>query len=180
MIKFLRRFLNRAIEPSITQNHVPRLSGPLTAHQAWFVVIPIAKALDRRAELTLITSGLDIDHEGRSRTWEFNFYLPKRKATVMLSLGPETKDANDADIDSLPYVLTQRINQASSFDSKRLSFPHQFRDSPEVVAEFSVLGVDFAAGPGDMKLEGRILPSGDSVWVTYYWDQEYCAAFNGP
>ncbi len=46
------------------------------------------------------------------------------------------------------------------------------RDSPEAVAEFSRRGVDFVAGPSDMKLESRVLASGDARWVTYYSDWE--------
>jgi hypothetical protein len=37
--------------------------------------------------------------------------------------------------------------------------------------------VDFVAGPTDMKLEGRMLPSGPPVWVTFYWDREYITPF---
>lgn len=147
----------------------------MTAHQAWSVVAPIARALDRHARLTLITSGLDMNHKGCSRTWEFILFLPKRNATAMLSLEP---DPQCADVDSASCILTQRINQASSIDSGRPPFPERFRDSPEVVAEFSAQGIDFVAGPSDMKLEGRVLPSGDAVWVTYYWDQEHTTPFN--
>jgi hypothetical protein len=146
----------------------------MTAHQAWAVVAPMANALDQHAKLTLITSGLDMNNKGCSRTWEFIFFLPKHNLTGMLSLEP---DPQTADVDSSPYILTQRINRASSIDKNRPVFPDQFRDSPDIVAEFSANGVDFVAGPSDMKLEGRILPSGEAVWVTYYWDREHNTSF---
>jgi hypothetical protein len=146
----------------------------MTAHRAWTVVAPVVKDLDPHAELTLITSGLDMNHKGCSRTWEFIFFLPNRNATVMLSLEP---DAESSDVDSAQCILTQRVKPASALDAQRPPFPEHFRDSPEVVAEFSANGVDFVAGPTDMKLEGRVLPSGDAVWVSYYWDQEYTTSF---
>jgi hypothetical protein len=171
---FLDRVFKRPAEPSITRYAVPGRAGSMTAHQAWAVVVPIARALDPHAQLTLITSGLDMNHMGCSRTWEFSFFLPKRNVTAMLSLEP---DPQSADVDSAQCILTQRINPASAFDARKPTFPDHFRNSPEVVAEFSANGVDFVAGPSDMKLEGRVLPSGDAVWVTYYWDQEHTTSF---
>jgi hypothetical protein len=146
----------------------------MTAHDAWAHVAPGATALDPQARLTFITSGLDMNHEGRSRTWEFIFFLPRRNATVMLSLEP---DPDSPDVDTAQSILTQRIRPASAIDGRRPPFPDRFRDSPEVVAEFSADGVDFVAGPTDMKIEGRVLPSGFAVWVTYYWDREYVTSF---
>ena len=168
------RFFNKPMEPSITRRALSGFAGRVTARQAWAAIAPIAEALDAQASLTLITSGLDIDHKGFSRTWEFIFFLPKRKATLMLSVEP---DPEHPDIDKAQGILTQRIRPASSVDAQRPVLPRRFRDSPEVVAEFSAKGVDFVAGPNDMKLEGRVLPSGSAVWVTYYWDQEYSTLF---
>ena len=174
-MRFLDRFLSKPAQAaSVTKSVVTGLTGSMTAHRAWAVVAPMAKALDPHAKLTLITSGLDMSHEGRSRTWEFIFFLPKRNATAMLSLEPDTESS---DVDSAQCILTQRIKLASALDAQRPPFPDHFRDSPEVVAEFSAKGVDFVAGPTDMKLEGRVLSSGDAVWVTYYWDEERTTSF---
>jgi hypothetical protein len=171
---FLDRQINRQAETHITRSAVCGYRGSITAHQAWSVAAPVARRLDPRARMTLITSGLDMDHYGRSRTWEFIFYIPGQNATMMLSLEP---DPDSPDIDTAPSVLTQRLRQAFPDDALRPPFPWQFRDSPEVVAEFTAKGIDFVAGPTDMKLEGRMLPSGDAVWVTYSWDLEYTAPF---
>jgi hypothetical protein len=146
----------------------------MTAHAAWAVARPAAHALDPQARLTLITSGLDIDLHGCSGTWEFIFYLPGRNATVMLSLEPAPESG---DVDNAPRVLTRRMRDAFMQDARRPPFPDRFRDSPEVVAEFMKRGVDFVAGPTDMKIEGRILPSGDAVWITYFWDREFTTPF---
>ena len=174
-MSFFDRVFRKPAEPSITQRAVPGRSGSMTAHQAWAVVVPVARALDSHATLTLITSGLDMNLMGCSRTWEFIFFLPERNATVMLSLEPDPQSEN---VDSAQSILTQRIKPASVLDARRPPFPDHFRDSPEVVAGFSAKGVDFVAGPTDMKLEGRMLPSGDAVWVTYYWDQEHTTSFH--
>jgi hypothetical protein len=146
----------------------------MTAREAWVHVAAVATALDPRARLTLITSGSDMSPAGRSRTWEFIFHLPGRHATVMLSLEPEP---DSPDVDTARSMLTRRVRHAAAIDAERPSFPHRFRDSPEVVAEFSARGVDFVAGPTDMKLEGRVLPSGEAVWVTYSWDGEHTTPF---
>ena len=170
----LDRLFNKPIAPSVTKRAVPELSGSMTAHQAWAVVAPLVRGLDRNARLTLITSGLDMNHEGRSRTWEFIFLLPQRNLTVMFSLEP---DPQSADVDGSPCILTQRINQASATDATRPAFPDRFRDSPDAVAEFSAQGVDFVSGPSDMKLEGRMLPSNEAVWATFGWDREHTTSF---
>lgn len=173
-MSFFGRFFNKPVEPSVTRRAVPGSAGTSTAHQAWALVHPVVSDLDPDARLTLISSGLDMNHKGGSRTWEFVFFLPTHNATVMLSLEPDT---NSPDIDFAQSVMTQRINSATPLDANSPAFPHHFRDSPEVVAELSANGVDFVAGPSDMKLEGRVLPTGDAVWVTYYWDHEHTASF---
>lgn len=169
----LNRMFGRA-EPSIIRTSVPERVGAMTAHEAWGVVAPAVQALDSEARLTMITSGLDMNAEGRSRSWDVLFHLPKQRARVMFSLEP---DPAASDVDSAPAVLTRRLQPASDRDAQKPAFPAPFRDSPEVVAEFTDRGADFLAGPGDMKLEGRILPSGEGVWVTYYWDEEFTAPF---
>lgn len=132
--------------------------------------------LDAGARLSLVTSGLDISQEGRSFSWEYLFLLPGISARALMSLSP-SEDADD--VDNAPIYLVQRLNQASESELKNSPvLPERFRDSPEVVAEFSAGGVDFIAGPSDMKLESRLLVSGEAVWVTYYWDEERMARFS--
>ena len=170
----LNRILSSSRQQDITKTIIPECTGSMTAGRAWAVVAPLAERHDPQARLKLITSGTDISHEGRSRTWEFIFFLPSRNATVMLCL---ESDPHSEDIDTAPCILTQRLSPASSFDTKEYFLPKIFRDSPEVVAEFIARGVDYVAGPTDMKLEGRVLPSGEATWITYYWDKEYATPF---
>jgi hypothetical protein len=174
-MSLLDRFRKGPATPSVTRQKIQDRPGPMTALESWVIVKPIAMQLDAGARLTLITSGLDITPQGRSFSWEYLFLLPGMGARALFTLSPP-EDADD--IDSAPIFLTLRINPASASDLKSsAALPEPFRDSPDVVAELSAAGVDFVAGPTDMKLESRLLPSGDAVWVTYYWDEERMARF---
>ena len=171
---FLDRIFGRTPKPDITRRTVPECVGSMTAHGAWTVAYQIAEQHDRQATLTLITSGTDLNGEGRSRTWEFIFILPSCKSTLMISLEP---DPQCEDVDYAPCVLTQRFNPITPSDRHKPSLPVPFLDSPEAVAEFTARGVDYEAGPSDMKLEGRALPSGEAMWITYYWGKEFAISF---
>ncbi len=175
MSSLFNRFRNQALQRSIEQYKIRDEPGPLTCHEAWAIVRPIALKLDPESRLTFITSGLDMSANGRSFTWEFLFLLPRRRARDLFSLEP-LREAED--VDNAPIVLIQRITPASTTELERSSIlPEHFRDSPEVVADFSAGGVDFVAGPSDMKLEGRVLATGEPAWVTYYWDGERRTSF---
>jgi hypothetical protein len=175
-MSILDRFRRRTVQPSTSQRKVRDQPGPLTAHEAWAIVQPIVHQLDVQARLTFVTSGLDISPEGRSFTWEFSFYLPRGKARALLSLVP-SEEATE--VDDAPITLIQRINPSPAAGPASF-LPEHFRDSPEVVSEFAVKGVDFVAGPTDMKLEGRVVASGEPVWITYYWDEEHRTGFSQP
>lgn len=172
-MSLLDRLFKKPLKPSVSQQPTG-LSGPLTLHEALAVTIQIATGLDTEAKLTFITSGLDMQQDGRSRTWEFICILPNRGATLMLSLEPDTRAE---DPDKAATILTKRVNAVSTLDSRRPSLPALTRNSSDVVAEFSLRGVDFVAGPSDMKIESRILPSGEAVWVTFYFGEEFTAPF---
>lgn len=165
-------------ERSVTRRQVRDEPGPLTAHQARDMVWPVARALDSATRLTLLTSGLDIGPDGRSFSWEFGFALPGHRAFALFSVEPS---GEGADIDGDPIVLVQRLRPMSATEASGLpTLPERFRDSPEVVAELAVQGVDFVAGPSDMKLEARVLPAGEAVWVTYHWDKPRMVPFAAP
>ena len=169
------RFRSTPLTLSTTRRSVRDEPGPLTAHEAWALAEPAARALDPTAQLTLLTSGLDLGPDGRSFTWEFGFDLLRRKAYVLITIEPS---GEGEDIDDDPVVLVQRVRPVDGSElGRRPALPERFRDSPEVVAEFASRGVDFVAGPTDMKLEGRVVATGESVWVTYDWDDEQTAAF---
>jgi len=165
----------RLAVPSTERRLVREQSGPMTVHESWAIVCADVKKLDESARLTFVTSGLSIDQIGRSRTWEFMFVVPRLRADAPVTLSP----ADDAeDVDSAPIYMTLRLTAAPESALGHASLPASFRDSPEVVAELAAQGVDFVAGPTDLKLESRLLPSGEAVWVTYYWDAEMTVPFS--
>lgn len=175
-MSILDRFRKRPVVPSTSKRKIQDKPGPMTAHESLAIVNPIVMQLDVGARLTLVTSGLDISQEGRSFSWEYLFLLPAISARALMSLSP-SEDADN--VDNAPIYLVQRLNNVSESELKKTPvLPERFRDSPEVIAELSAGGVDFVAGPSDMKLESRILASGEAVWVTYYWDEERMARFS--
>jgi hypothetical protein len=171
------RLRNRPAVPSIERRLACERPGPLTAHESWAIAYGELKKLDDSAKLILVTSGLSIDHTGRSLTWEFMFVAPRLGAEALVTLAP----ADDAaDVDRAPIYMTRRLRAAPESALRHAGLPMSFRDSPEVVAVLAAQGVDFVAGPTDLKLESRLLPSGEAVWVTYYWDAEMTTPFAHP
>lgn len=158
-------------QPGKRRWRVREAPGPLTAHEAWAVVQPLAHALDPGARLTLLTSDLNLNASGQAWEWEFGFHLPRRRAAALLSLGPEA----GADPEDAPLELVERVRPAA--EGPRAVLPDRFRDSPEVVAEFTARGVDYESGRTDMKLEARVGPDGRAEWVTWGWDGEETTAF---
>ncbi|MFO7556918.1 MAG: hypothetical protein R6W88_17100 [Desulfobacterales bacterium] len=175
-MSILDRLFNRSLPASRTKSEVRSQPGPLTVHEAWAFAMPEAQSLDANAQLILITSGTDIQRDGRSFTWEFLFHLPNRKARLLSSLGPSEASP---DQEQAPVVMVNRVTQSTEKKPVR-GLPFEFRNSPEVVEELSLSGVDFVAGPTDMKLEARILSTGEAVWMTYYWSEERLVAFQTP
>ena len=174
-MSILDRFRKRPMVPSTNKLKIRDESGPMTAHESWAIVKPIALQLDAGARLTLVTSGLDISPEGRSFSWDYLFLLPGLRARALLGLSPP-EDTDD--VDNAPIYLVQSLSPAGKNElENRAVLPERFRDSPEVVAEFSAGGVDFVAGPSDMKPESRLLVSGEAFWVTYYWNEERMVRF---
>lgn len=53
----------------------------------------------------------------------------------------------------------------------------KFRDSIDVVDAFAADGLDFLAGPTDMKLETGFSMTEKPVWVTYNWGQLFATEF---
>lgn len=171
-MSFLERLFRRVLAPSVSSSVVRQQPGPMTAHEAWAMALPQARALDPDAKLVLVTSGTDLQADGRSFTWEFLFHLANRKVRLLLTYEPADSAAEP---DGQPVAQVRRINPAP--EQQVAALPLAFRDSPEVVAAFSRGGVDFVAGPGDMKLEAKVSATGQAVWVTYYWDGEHGTPF---
>lgn len=172
-MSFLDRLFNRPLPASTSKQEVRSQPGPLTAHEAWAFARPEAQALDSNAQLILITSGTDIRPDGRSFTWEFLFQLTSRKARLLLSFEPSD---TAPDPEQAPIMMVKRIMHFTD-QKPALGLPGEFRNSPEVVEELSRSGVDFVAGPTDMKLEARFVSTGQAAWVTYFWGEERAVPF---
>ena len=171
---FLDHFLKHRVKPSTSRRKVREKPGPMTTRESWALIWPIVEELDPRARLIFVTSGLDINPKGQSFSWEYLFFLPGMQAKIMMSLSP----METADIKNAPIYLVQRLHPVSESELKTIHFlPERFRNSSEVISEFSSKGTDFAAGPSDIKLESRVLPTGEAVWVMFYWDGELTTAF---
>jgi hypothetical protein len=169
------RLRKRPAVPSTARRLVREQPGPMTVHESWAIAYADVKKLDGSARLTFVTSDLNIDHMGRSRTWEFMFVVPRLRAMALVTLSP----ADDGeDVDSAPIHMTLRLTGAPESALGHPGLPTPFRDSPEVVAELAAQGVDFVAGPTDLKLESRLLTSDEAVWVTYYRDAEMTVPFS--
>lgn len=173
-MSILKRFLTHRFKPSTSRRKIREKPGPMTAHEARSLIWPIVIDLDPGARLIFITSGLDINHKGQSFFWEYLFLLPNMQARSTMSLSP----LEDADIENGPIYLIQHLNPVSDRELKTITLlPERFRDSPEVLAEFSAEAGDFDAGNSDMKMESRVLSTGETVWVTFYRNEERITAF---
>lgn len=172
-MKLFKRLSEKPLAASTTQNQISAQPGPLTALEAWETARPAALELDGKPQLTLITSGTDIRSDGRSFSWEFLFHLPNRRARLMVSLFPSEMAELPEDA---PIIMFQRVSPCSE-NERVMPLPEAFRDSPEVLAELSVQGVDFISGPTDMKIESRMLPNGQARWICYSWNDEYAVEF---
>ena len=171
-MSLMDRILRRKLTPSVSEEVARTVPGPLTANEAFQMALPIAEGIDKHAQLMLATSGTDLQSNGKAFVWEFLFNLDSRGSRLMLTFSP---DPSAPDVDNAPVHLKKRV-----FPSDEKPFhplPLSFRDSPEVVSELSEAGVDFVAGPTDMKLESGLSADGRPVWITYCWDKRYEASF---
>jgi hypothetical protein len=143
-------------------HQVREAPGPLTAREAWDLAAPVARARDPGARLAGITSGLDLSPEGRSYTWEFFLDLPRFGRRALFTVAPDGPDLEGAGV-----ALRCRYLEGGE---PRRAIPEAFMDSPDAVRVLAEAGVDFVAGPTDMKLETEWdVTQGEgprAVWVT--------------
>ena len=118
--RFRRWYWSRA-QPARRRNPLDRViletrplpvpSERMTARQALDMAAPIAAELEAAARLTLVVSDGYVDAEGRSRTWEFFYHLPERRATAAIEiLGPiEDEEEDELDEDQTSPDEADRI-----------------------------------------------------------------------
>ncbi len=144
--------------------------GPLTARQALAALLPAVEGISHQYRLGLVTSGEDIDAEGRSARWEFLFDFPSRKALGMFGIEP-------CDIEASETALCLTIDVSPGVPSFEQPLPLEFKDSPQAAAELAMAGVDWVAGSTRMMLASRRLPGGKLVWYTEMFGREYTTPF---
>ena len=164
-----RKLLRQKRIPPLDRAAAPELVGSVPLSAAWTLAKGRVDGIDASARLLFITSGLDLDAAGRSRAWEFRFHLPQVGAILWLSL---EADPESEDIDQAAWIITQRSQPETESDSALPSLPLPFRDSSDAVAELAAAGVDFVAGPTDLKLESEVLSDGSACWVVRLRDDE--------
>jgi len=173
MNKLFRRLYNsidsffdrRAILEEVHLTHeIEGEAQPRTARQAFEKVRPLAKKLDRKAELKMIVSQQGIDREGESNHWEFFFDLVDRKAKlvcVWMLVWDQQKDkfgSSRLETTILPFpspdnpirkmvhdgqLLYQQLAIMWRRECERLpSIPDDFRDTKEVIPALIEQGLD--------------------------------------
>ncbi len=179
------------------RQELPELRGPVTARQAFDIVLPRVQLIDRDFKFTLVTSGQDINHEGRALLWEFFFDFPRRRGSGVFSVLLSSQEEIDQapmcmlthvrpaypDTGFMPQLKRDPANRATlerawdkSVQGKK-ALPLSFRDSTEAVADLQRQGVDWIAGDTSMTLTSKVLPGGQVVWSTISWDKEYQTPF---
>ena len=123
----------------------------------------------------LITSGSDIDAEGRSGRWEFVFHFPSRSAQAVYSLESSNPELGDAGL-----RVRWRLSPRRDVTGEDAGLPLNFTDSPEAAHQLSHMGVDWIAGDPDMTLATKRLSSGEVVWVVESYGKEFATPFVTP
>lgn len=140
-------------------------AAPVTARDAFRTCLKAARTLDRGARLRLIAAPkIATGEDGTSRTWDFHFHLPRRRAQMAcrweLPFDEAADDFGAARLDATatPFpapgtpistlvdqgkMLYRQLNGLWLQERRRGSdLPHRFRDSDEVLAELGAQGLD--------------------------------------
>jgi hypothetical protein len=154
---------------------LPQARGRVTAREALALVYPAVLETSKKPVLLVITSGTDINAEGRSGTWEFVFHFPARAAQGVYSLEHRDPEVSDGDL-----RMTWRLSPRPDAKGDDAALPLEFTDSPEAVRDLNRAGVDWVAGDADMTLGTKRLPSGEVMWVTEAYGKEFVTPFVVP
>lgn len=174
----------RIEEKVTTREELDAPGGPVTACEAFGVVVEIARAYDEQARLTRVSSGPGLDEQGRTTLWTFQYQFPNRWAQAVLSVHtgpPGTKPGSPdefLEVNVTPFpapgsamakMLTEGqsgfVEQQWKVELERHApLAENFRDSSEVFQAWINDGLSLATlGPG-VRLEGMTLPLGGAVW----------------
>ena len=190
-------------EESDSTTELPGVVGSLTAREALAAILPAVRQVDRVCVLRLVTSGEDIDHRGRTTVWEFFFDFPRRNGLGIFAVKP-----CDVEEEPSPCCLRAKVRpkyyrdtgiaaqlvERLKHDRAALAYvrrvwreaearepvlPLDFRDSPEAVRALADQGADWISGSTSMTLSSKRLPSGELVWSTLMYDDEFQTPFAG-
>ena len=162
-------------EVSQGSRELPKTRGRATAREALALVYPTVEETSKKPVLVLITSGSDIDAEGRSGRWEFVFHFPSRSAQAVYSLESSNPELGDAGL-----RVRWRLSPRRDVTGEDAGLPLNFTDSPEAAHQLSQMGVDWIAGDPDITLATKRLSSGEVAWVVESYGKEFATPFMTP
>lgn len=191
-------FDRRAIHHAI---HLTRDGGEagrrLTARQAFALLLPVAHQLDAQARLKSIVSPHGADADGTSAIWDFAFDLPRRRAqlfcewslawdTAADAWGPARLEfsarpfpAEDGPVRKLVaqgHLLHRQLYGLWQQERRRRpDLPHQFRDTPAVMAELISQGLDLSRD--EFSLATGLSPAGHPAWIAQARRKSWFCAF---
>ena len=122
-------------EVSQGSRELPQARGRVSAREALALVSPTIKEASKKPVLILITSGSDIDAEGRSGRWEFVFHFPSRFAQAVYSLESSNPELGDAGL-----RVRWRLSPRRDVTGEDAGLPFDFTDSPEAAHQLSPYG----------------------------------------
>jgi hypothetical protein len=190
------------VEESDGTTELPGVVGALTAREALAAILPAVRQVDRAFVLRLVTSGEDIDQRGRATVWEFFFDFPRRRARGIFSITPCDVEVEPSRCCLRAVVrpkqretgIAAQLVESLKHDRAALAYvrrvwreaearepvlPLDFRDSPEAVRALADQGADWISGSTSMTLSSKRLPSGELVWSTLMYDDEFRTPFAG-
>ena len=190
------------VDESDSTTELPGVVGAQTAREALAAILPAVRQVDRVFVLRLVTSGEDIDHRGRASVWEFFFDCPRREAHGIFTVEPcnvedepfscclRTKLRPKPGLTGIAAQLVESLKHDRAAlaylrrgwreaEARQPVLPLDFRDSPEAVRALADQGADWISGSTSMTLSSKRLPSGELVWSTLMYDDEFQTPFAG-
>ncbi|MDJ0832539.1 MAG: hypothetical protein QNJ69_03390 [Gammaproteobacteria bacterium] len=194
MIKDIRRLYNKLGQAFDRQSLVSEeksvhqledINDPLSAGQAFALVLPFARKLDRNPRLKLITAADGINIDGKASRWEFFFDLPGRRAKLECDWLLTWDDSADAfqgaqiEVRVQPFppadnklrqmvdqggLLYQQLEGLWKQERKRTpDLPDKFRDSDIVIGELITQNKNLL--DQELSLATGLNPQGRPCWL---------------
>jgi hypothetical protein len=154
-------------------------SGPVSACTAFREVTSVAEGFCSDARLFLVLS-TDVHPDGLADNWQFHYMFPSMHAEGVLTVRTVSRGGSDVHAVLTPCpapgtpehtmahsggpYMSIVVEEAWKARLDRISgLPLDFHDSTEAVSEMERQGNSLFVA-GGLRLKGRMLPSGASVW----------------